>query len=298
MNVSLSNKLFRFMLNGNKIGKICSLIEKPFMKKYEKEYKKELQSAHVSCGVNPHSEKKIIVSLTSFKDRLPYIELTLKSLLVQTIKPNRIVLWYSCKREDFPDEILAYERMGIEFIHVDEDIKGHKKYYYAMKEFPDYIIVTVDDDTIYPKDFLEKLYDSYKEYPDEVSALRTHKITYDKNNKIKPYLKWRLDWNREYGPSNDLIAIGNGGILYPPFFMDKTKIDITDIKKQCLDADDIWLKYVEYKNNIMVVKARYDHYWIFDVAEAQKMSLSFQNVLNNKNDEYIRSLMEDTQHKT
>ncbi len=293
MNASFSNKIYRFMLNGNKFGKIYSVIEQPFKKKYEKEYRKKLQSMDVSIGVDLYSTRKIIVSLTSFKERLPYIEPTLRSLLVQTIKPNRIVLWYSCRREDFPEEILKYENKGIEFVHVDEDIKGHKKYYYAMREFPDYIVVTVDDDTVYPRDFLEKLYDSYRKYPNEVSALRVHKMTYDRDNRIQPYLKWRLDWTREHKPSHDLVAIGNGGILYPPYFMDKTKIDIADIKNRCLNADDIWLKYVEYKNNIMVVKARYDHYWISDVHEAQKASLSDQNIMNNKNDEYIRSLMED-----
>ena len=34
-----------------------------------------------------------------------------------------------------------------------EDLKAHKKYYYAFKEYPDDIVITVDDDVIYPQEY-------------------------------------------------------------------------------------------------------------------------------------------------
>ena len=45
----------------------------------------------------------------------------------------------------------------------------------------------------------------------------------------------------------NLVAIGVGGVLYPPHIFDSNiqYFNETDIKEICLNADDIWLKYLE-----------------------------------------------------
>ena len=49
----------------------------------------------------------------------------------------------------------------IEIIKVKEDIKSHKKYYYTMKHYRDYAIITLYDDIYYPSDVIVSLYESY-----------------------------------------------------------------------------------------------------------------------------------------
>lgn len=53
------------------------------------------------------------------------------------------------------------------------------------------------------------------------------------------------------------MAVGVGGILYPPSCLDKRAFDINKIQELCIGADDIWLKcistiqtYKKYKKNI------------------------------------------------
>ena len=60
-----------------------------------------------------------------------------------------------------PKELKELMKRGLE-IRFCKDIGPHGKLIYALKEFPDAIVVTADDDMIYPKDWLEKLFESYK----------------------------------------------------------------------------------------------------------------------------------------
>ena len=40
---------------------------------------------------------------------------------------------------------------------VDEDLKPHKKYYWAFKDFRDSLVVTIDDDLVYRKTMIQEL---------------------------------------------------------------------------------------------------------------------------------------------
>ena len=55
----------------------------------------------------------------------------------------------------------------------------------ALKEFPDSLIVTVDDDWYYPRNMLEILIEEHHQYPDDIIC---HAVTHpylDENNKIR-----------------------------------------------------------------------------------------------------------------
>ena len=108
-------------------------------------------------------EIPIIVSLTSYEDRFKDLEISLYSLLIQSLKPDKIILWLSDEIKsinDIPYEITRYIKNGLEIRFV-KDIGSYTKAIYTFQEFRDCIIVTADDDVYYPKDWLQKLYHSY-----------------------------------------------------------------------------------------------------------------------------------------
>ena len=104
--------------------------------------------------------KKIIVSMTSYPERIAYVEKVLDSIINQTIKPDKIILYLSLaqfsNQKILPD-YSKYEQYGFEISWHDEDIGPHKKYYYVMQEYPDSIIITVDDDILYNNIMVEEL---------------------------------------------------------------------------------------------------------------------------------------------
>ena len=90
--------------------------------------------------INP----KLIVSLTSYGDRLDTLSICLKSLLNQTRKADKILVYLTddITESRLPTSLLELRDKGIEYKFIPLDLKPHKKYYYAMQEFPDDIIVT------------------------------------------------------------------------------------------------------------------------------------------------------------
>ena len=139
-------------------------------------------------------DKKIIVSLTSYPARFQDLHLVIKSIFTQTVLPDQIILYLDEGVEDsqIPNSLKDLESYGLSIIVGGADIKPHKKYYYAMKDNPESIIITVDDDNMYRPDTIEKLMNSYRKYPEAVSCLRAHRIIFDNNKKLLPYMSWDL----------------------------------------------------------------------------------------------------------
>ena len=202
-----------------------------------------------------------VLSLTSYPARIPYVWVTISSLLRQTVRPKCIVLWLS--REQFPGErcdlpqsLLSLEKDGFIIRFVDGDIRSHKKYYYAFKEYPDCNVIVVDDDVIYPSDTVEQLMLLHKRHPGTVCCLIGHEITHDENKNALPYLSWKAN---PYGEikGQSICPIGLGGVLYPTHCYAEEIFEkhvFTDI---CKFADDLWLKLMCHKKGTLAVKATY-----------------------------------------
>ena len=139
----------------------------------------------------------------------------------------------------------------MELIVTDIDLKSHKKYFYVMKKYKDYAIITIDDDIIYTNDLIETLYNSYLKYPNCIHARRVHKIMLE-NNKVLPYNKWLKQYTFELNPSFHLFPTTGGGTLFPPNILNISDENIDEIYK-CITADDIYLKYLSRKRNIKIV---------------------------------------------
>ena len=197
----------------------------------------------------------LIISLTSYPARLPQLNLVIRSLLKQKAAPEKIILYLGKDTDPsmLPSSLTKLTRYNFEIKSGYEDIKPHKKYYYAMQEYPEHTIITVDDDLIYDNKLVSDLLECSKNNPGSICARRVNLITKDDNGKLNPYSKWKWEYKELTDPSHALIATGCGGVLYPPHILPPESFDIKAIKEYCLNTDDIWLKFMELKNDIKVV---------------------------------------------
>lgn len=250
-------------------------------------HKLNLQKINTSFKSHP----QIIVSVTSYSKRFKTLDICLKSLLCQTVKPNKIIL-YLYKKEKVPAKVKELQRFGLQIKYVNYDIKPHKKYYYAMKEYPNDIVITVDDDVVYSKDLISELLKTYSHFPNCVVAARARNITFDTHNNFVSYRKWKMVQQANV-PSYNFLATGVGGVLYPPHLLKlDILLDLNKIKKY-LTVDDLWLKNVELLSNVKTVlcdgkvdKKRYE------ILSVQQYGLSQNNLEKNENDFYIKKLDE------
>jgi hypothetical protein len=245
-------------------------------------------------------EKKIIVSLTSIPDRIDNLWIVIESLFRQQMKADKIILWLSSEQFEnavLPKNLTSLVKKGLEIRYCD-DLKPHKKYYYSMLENPDSIVVTVDDDSIYHNNLLKLLYKSYQRFPDCVSCLRAHRIILCTNGYPIEYSKWHQKIkNCKAQPNAMLMAVGKGGVLYPPRILPEEAFNKEKSKAMALYADDIWLKVMELINSVKVVKANRGFGWTVDIFGSQDYALYKVNAPDDhtkidRNDLYMRKLWE------
>ena len=235
-------------------------------------------------------KSNVIVSLTTFPARIDVVYLSIRSILNQTQRPKKIVLWLG--KEQFPlgevalpNTLLELKPFGLE-IKFCEDLKAHKKYFFAFQNYPDNLIVTVDDDVIYPRNLLSVLLATHLEYPNSIVANRVRLMELEKNN-FKPYRGWRINEVGAQNPSKKLFSTGVGGVLYQPKFFPKSFFDIEGIKKTNCMNDDIWLKAGQVANNIPVAFTNFYYKQYIEIPDSQKESLFATNVFENGNDQQI-----------
>jgi len=238
----------------------------------------------------------IVVSLTSFPARFATLHFAIKSILNQKLKPDVVFLCLT-KEEveseaDLPPSVLDLKKFGLHVFLASDNLKPHNKYLYAMQTYSDSLVITVDDDNMYDRNLVCDLYASYLKHPRVVSARRVHKITKDKDGNLFPYKKWHHECRDTTAPSHELLATGVGGVLYPPSILPPESFDATNIRELCLNADDIWLKFMELKNNVPVVWVKNNRVHPLAIKNTQMVTLQKDNNRGNHNDKYINKMQE------
>ena len=197
------------------------------------------------------NNERIIISLTSYPARFSSLKITLKSLFFQTMKPDEIVLYLSkdqCEGHDL-SELKYLEKYGLTIVLCENDYKSHKKYYYSFSKYKNDVVITVDDDVIYPMNLVKRLYRTSLKYLKSVVA---SKVVY----MGKKYDKREMDYTKQLSPDFHLLPIGVGGVLYRPQQLVEDVCDIKNAMQYAQYDDDIWLKVVEIKSRVPVVYAR------------------------------------------
>ena len=240
---------------------------------------------------NNHLEKNIIVSFTSYKNRLQTstINRMIDSLLNQTIYPFKIVMTLFKEDVKYINSYIQslIDKNIIELIVVNIDIKPHKKYFYTMQKYRNNPIITVDDDIIYENTTIESLLKSYLLYPNYISARRVHKMRFNWKNKLMPYKKWIKEYNKEFKPSFYLFATTGAGTLYPPNILNISDYLLPEIYK-CLNADDIYLKYLEIKKKIKTIYVKNNKPMGYPNNDPVVQETALYNLNKFDNDKYIK----------
>lgn len=184
----------------------------------------------------------MLVSLTSYPARIGSVWITVESILRQSHPPDQVLLVLCC--DEFPERAIpkrlqAMTRRGLRVMWVVENTQSYKKLLPALRQHPDAVIVTADDDTIYPKDWLGSLLQVHQRQPEEILGHRAAEILVA-DGRLGPYSTWPRVTERT--PGNRVFLTGMGGILYPPGSLPDVALDQDLALRLCPTTDDIWFK--------------------------------------------------------
>lgn len=244
---------------------------------------------HEYNRINELRKKRIIASFTTYPARIEYISKGIETILLQTRLPDEIVLYlaeeqFPRRETDLTENLLKLSYNGkLKIRWCSEDLRSHKKYYYAMQEYPNDLIVTLDDDLLYGRNMLKNLWESFMLYPEAVSTIRTHLVTYD-DSSIRPYKEWIYETDGLlHTPSMQLMATTGAGTLHPAYLFPKETFFKDVFQSICFHADDLWLKSIETLNNIPVVCCQVNETLRY-IPGSQTETLYRTNVTEGQND--------------
>lgn len=185
---------------------------------------------------------QLIVSLTTYPARINVVYKTISTLLQQTVKPDRVVLWLASPQfpdKKLPDNLTRLQEFGLEIKWLENDIRSFKKLVPSLREYPNDIVITVDDDNYYDSRLVEYLYNSYLEIPNCIHARQAFVVKHDKNGKL--FMKARnYVYNSTYMPSFLNEPVGCGGVLYPPHVLNENVLNEEQFMKEVPTHDDLW----------------------------------------------------------
>lgn len=240
--------------------------------------------------------KKIVVSMTTYPARIDFTRTVLNSIFSQSKRPDRVILYlaedqFPKREKDLPKNLIELIKKSELQVRWCDDLKPHKKYYYAFQDFKDDLVITIDDDLTYHSKMIENLYNSYLKFPYAVSATRAHLMMSDFDGNLLPYKYWikEIDASLEV-PSMDLLCTGGAGALYPVHLFKDDVFDKNTILRDCLFADDLWLKINEIISEIPVVLAE-EYAGLSYVAGTQTERLCEQNVNEGQNDVQLQKII-------
>ncbi len=230
-----------------------------------------------------NSKRKIIVSLTSFPEAIPYAVKAIRSILEGSLLPDKVVLYLDTQR--FPNKILPLELETLknenplfEVRFDPAEIRSYKKLIPALRDFPNDVIVTVDDDICYHADMLRDLVNLHKRLPDAILAHRVRKARMN-----IPYRKWRkYKWYdfifRKYHFDYRAVQTGVGGVLYPPYSLDEQMLDPSLFMALAPTNDDIWFWAAAVSKGTYVVPLPNGKRRPLEIGKPGKISLKAVNL--------------------
>jgi hypothetical protein len=178
---------------------------------------------------------------------------------------------------------------GVEFVEC-ENIGPLTKSCYALRAYPDDILITTDDDIRYPDFWLAALKDAYRAEPTAIHCHRAHEIMMTDDGQVAPYQQWHFGVAEPLYPDRVFPTTG-GGVLYPPGSLDGRVLDLALYQELTRKSDDIWL-WVMARLKGTPIRVMRDGVKIIDELDNSVPGLWLGNLEAGENDIWLQRCME------
>ena len=239
------------------------------------------------------------MSLTSFPAAISYAVGAVRSILAGSVLPDKVVLYLTFSdfgEAGIPKVLLELTQNNpiFEIRNHEPDLHSYQKLIPALKDFPEAVIVTVDDDVAYHRHLLRDLLRVHREMPDAIIAHRVRRIILD-----APYHEWkRYKWyhflKKRIHAGYKNLQTGVGGVLYPPHSLKEDMLDVELYSKIAPTTDDIWFWAAAVANKRKIVPVPFGKNHLHYVGKPLDISLKKVNIKSgvDRNNATMQALLE------
>ena len=258
----------------------------------------------VGAGIRPLAQPRhpgLVVSVTTYPARLDTFRLPLLSLLNQSLRAERLVV--TLAEPEFPGRRLPawltrLARRGlVEIMWTDDNLRSYKKLIPVLRAHPDCVIVTADDDVLYPPGWLEGLVQTADRLPGTIVGYRARPVCTRPDGTLRPYIEWTPDklegLDLTLTSASEVMLTGSGGVLYPPGALPGEVMDVSSALSLCPTADDVWFWAMELRTGarLAVIPPGYLDF-AAPLGSQARGTLMAVNVEGGANDRQIRSVLD------
>lgn len=183
-----------------------------------------------------------VVSIATYPQRSHLLPAVFEALNQQTVVPKKWILVLS--EEEWSNLILPsylnkLAKRGIEILWVKKNTFAVKKLVPVIEKYPDFGIITFDDELIYGKRVIEKLITCSKKNKEAIIG-HVGKRLIKKNGELKMFNRAKKEANATT-PGCQVYFLGGSGTFYPSKSLDKKVTNIHAIHKIVPGrGSDIW----------------------------------------------------------
>lgn len=232
---------------------------------------------------------RVVVSLTSYGARLQSVHLTIESIGAGIARPARLIVWTDpgVSELDLPESLRRLQGRGLEILPSPAAFGPHTKYYpYVLSDRDDELpLVTADDDSLYPRRWLQGLQRAAARTPDQIVCYRAHRVVVESEAGLAPYNSWPPVSGTD--PSTLNFATGVSGVLYPSQFLSELLGAGDRFVELTPKADDVWLHFQAVVNGRLVRQIRPRPVKFPEIAATQGTALHRSNTAQSANDHQI-----------
>lgn len=228
------------------------------------------------------SKEQVIVSLTSFPAAIPYATRAILSILKGSVLPDKIILYLTFSQfgeKGIPEELkkLSVLYPIFEIRNYDQDIRSYRKLIPALNDFPDAVIVTIDDDVAYHRHMLRNLLRLHKQIPHAILAHRAKLMKPDAPYRTWKKYRWYHFLFKKIHASFRNIPTGVGGVLYPPGSLKKDMLEVNLFTQIAPTTDDIWFWAAAVANNTPIIPVPFGYNKPKGLKKPKELSLKTTN---------------------
>lgn len=250
----------------------------------------EIENIENKIVLKENRSLKLIISLTSSPTFMYNIHYCLYSLLTQTCRADKVILWLNKKEfpnleKNLPKKVIKLKNYGL-VIKWYEDIENYKELIPTLKKYPNDIIITAKDNIFYPKNWLEQLYNEYD--GENIIAHRVKEIKTNIYGRFVPS-SWKIKKLIEKEkPSIINFPDAKGGVLYPP---NSIHSDILNSSELVEIEDNLYFWAMSVING-KKIKAIPEGYFNLNYINPPKKYFNDEKELKNKNNDIIKDTWE------
>jgi hypothetical protein len=230
-----------------------------------------------------------IVSLTTYGARIKTVHLVIESILGGSVTPSRILLWLDDKAafENLPQGLRKLKARGVEVL-LSESYGPHTKYFPSVELLSGTpaLLVTADDDQLYPKCWLKSLIDANQTFPEHINCHMAKVVRLGPDG-LEPYNSWVKCFTTETSLRH--IALGVSGVIYPPKFVTFLQKAGDSFRDCCPKADDLWLHVQAVRAGIEIRQISNVPLESLQIRGSQRVALWRENISLGNNDPQMRA---------